>query len=447
MSGRTRQLPGGQEHLGCSVNASVPLSAPIKEGMEMNKYCRAVTKAMDWINSQMLTFDQGYYGIYERIRIDEHIRTNWCRPDCNAEYLRLLISYGKMTEDDSFVPLQEKLFSWLSHIQDSREMSVWKGSFPFYVTDGYIREPVTGESLYQNDNGKIIVSLCRIYRSTGENRYLEMAEAAARFWLKGQRPDGTFGVMDGKTREECRRGPCFVQWLVSAFFLLYQETGTKMYHAAARKGLEYLLRCIRPSGRCATSYELIGMEDWRPVSSETGILLYTLCVAYEVTENCLLLPEIERTGRWLLAHQEEQSWEGMREGAGGGIRNCDESCRTASKQDREELCDLVYTAGFSLQALVLAWRITKESKYRTGAIRLADFLTRIQCSGESPLWDGGWRGSYNMKTREWDGRCTQNNPIDEGGMYSVYTGWCCTNICIGLLELVKALEEEEVGCI
>lgn len=409
----------------------------------MNDYKEVLLKAMGWMNGSMLTFDHGFYGIYERIRIDEHIRTNWCRPDCNAEYLRVLINYREMTGDDTYVPLQENLFGWLTRIQDSRALSVWKGSFPFYMIDGHIRDHTVGESLYQNDNGKIIISLCRIYQHGMESRYLEMAEAAAEYWIKVQQPDGTFGVVDGKNMEACRKGPCFVQWLVSGMFLLYQITGKGIYQKAAEKGLRYLLGLLCPSGRCTSSYEMIQMEDWRPVSSETGIMLYTLCVAYQVTGNPELLPTIEQTGTYLLALQDDET----AFSGGGAIRNCDDSCPAASLQNDKNLCDLVYTAGFALQAFILAYQATKEPKYKTGAIQLADFLAKIQCSGESPLWDGGWRGSYNIRTGTWDGRSNQNNSIDEGGMYSVYTGWCCTNICIGLQELMIVLEEEEDRCI
>ena len=57
-----------------------------------------------------------------------------------------------------------------------------------------------------------------------------------------------------------------------------------------------------------------------------------------------------------------------------------------------------------------------------------------------------------MVTKEWDGRANQNNAIDEEGMYSVYTGWCCTNIVYGL-ELLEQysknynMRKEELACI
>jgi hypothetical protein len=88
-------------------------------------------------------------------------------------------------------------------------------------------------------------------------------------------------------------------------------------------------------------------------------------------------------------------------------------------------------------ALYEAWKATDDETYALAAEKLAGFLASIQCSGESPLWDGAWRGSYNAVTRQWDGRANQNNHIDEGGMYSVYTGWCASTIMYGMLLLLR----------
>lgn len=119
--------------------------------------------------------------------------------------------------------------------------------------------------------------------------------------------------------------------------------------------------------------------------------------------------------------------------ANGAIRNADDSCRHASLQTEPDLTDLVYTDGYALLALQEAYQATGEPRFREAADRLADFLVRVQCRGESPRWDGGWRGAYDVNTLEPRGRADQENPLDEGGMYSVYTGWCAAPITYGLL--------------
>ena len=388
----------------------------------MNSYMPAIEKAINWINTQMLTFDNGYYGIYERIRIDKHIRTNWSRPDCNAEYLRVLLTYVELSGERKYRQLEENILSWLERTQDSEERSVWKGSMPFYLIDGYIREDKADAVIYQNDNGKVMIALCQSYKITGNERMIKIAESIAEYWMKTQQPDGTYGIIDGKNTQECRKGPCFVQWLVSGLYLLYSITANKHYLQSAEKGMAYLISLIHPSGRSYTSYEVIKMEDWRPVSSETAIMLYALGVAYQVTKKPVYLQKLQLTGGYLLALQHKN----------GAIINCRDDCKDASMQNNNDLCDLVYTQGFALQAFIHSYEVTGEKKYMDAAWRLGDFLAEIQCSGESELWNGGWRGSYNVVTKQWDGRANQNNVIDEGGMYSVYTGWCCTNIVYGL---------------
>ena len=396
----------------------------------MKDYQKVIEKALNWINGQMLTFDQGYYGIYERIRIDQHIRTNWSRPDCNSEYLRVLVNQRERTGKSDGLDLEEKILRWLERTQKVDENSVWEGSFPFFVIDGYIRDEELGNTVYQNDNGKILVSMCRIYEETGEKRCLKIAEKLANFWLKRQLEDGTFGIIDGRTTMQCRKGPCFVQWLAIGYYLLYTITEKATYLQAAEKGMEYLMELILPDGRVKTSYEMIQMEDWRPVSSETAIMLYTLSIALQITKKKVYREELEKVGTYVLRLQTEN----------GAIRNCIHESEKVSLQNNTNLCDFVYTAGFALQAFLEAYKATKEQKYYTAAEKLADYLADSQCSGESPLWDGGWRGSRDIVTGKWSGRANQNNLIDEGGMYSVYTGWCCTNIILGMQELLRLKE-------
>jgi len=407
------------------------LDIPEEEEVDVESYLPVIEKAIHWINSQMLTFDHGTYGIYERIRIDKHIRTNWSRPDCNAEYLRVLYTYDQLTGTGNHSGLEQNILSFLERSQDSEPLSVWKGSLPFYIIDGYIRENKVDATLYQNDNGKVLGAMCQLYGISGDERMLAVAKGLADYWLKTQQEDGTYGIIDGKCVQECAKGPCFVQWLAAGFYRLYAITKEERYLQSAEKGMAYLLPLIQPDGRCKTTYEIIRMEDWRPVSSETAIMLYVLDIAYQTTGKPAYLEKLNRTAAYLLSLQHPN----------GAILNCKENCLEASLQNNMDLCDLVYTQGFALQALVYAFDCTREKKWLDAAFLLGDFLAGIQCSGESELWDGGWRGSYNPSTGEWDGRADQNNTIDEGGMYSVYTGWCCTNIVYGL-ELLEQRKED-----
>src|SRR5699024_7882779 len=100
------------------------------------------------------------------------IRTNWVRPDCNAEVARVLALRQQLVGDNRYQKLFDHITEWLFSVQDNDEQSVWHGSFPFYMIDGHIR---AGESIYQNDNGKILISLLQIFEMTEDERFLQSA--------------------------------------------------------------------------------------------------------------------------------------------------------------------------------------------------------------------------------------------------------------------------------
>ena len=178
-----------------------------------------------------------------------------------------------------------------------------------------------------------------------------------------------------------------------------------------------------------TSYELDKTEDWRPASSESAIALYVFSLAYRETGDTSYKEAAQKVASYVLKLQDE----------GGAIVNClpGEVGKGSDLQTTPELCDMVYTQGFALMALTEAARAFEEDRFRGAAEKLADFLVSVQCTDEEPVLDGSWRGSYNVKTKEWDGRSNQNNPIDEGGKYSAYTGWCTIPIMQGLAMLLE----------
>ena len=158
--------------------------------------------------------------------------------------------------------------------------------------------------------------------------------------------------------------------------------------------------------------------------------LKLFAIARQVLPDAGLDGPLTALGTYLLRLQDEVS---------GAIRNCDDSAAGASLQDDPTLTDLVYTDGYALIALQEAYQATGDARYLRAAARLAEFLARTQCRGESPRWDVGWRGSLDARTGEPRGRANQNNAIDEGGMYSVYAGWSAAPITYGLLRQVRLL--------
>jgi uncharacterized protein YyaL (SSP411 family) len=215
-----------------------------------------------------------------------------------------------------------------------------------------------------------------------------------------------------------------VIWPTLALLQAAEILNRDNYRRAARQGLSWLQGHILPDGRMETAYETSQIEDWRPVSSETAMALKCFACAYHLLGEESLAANVHALGGYLLKLQDAES---------GAIYNQEASTVGASLQDDLTLTDLVYTDGYALLALQEAYLATNDDRYLVGATHLADFLVRTQCRDESPRWDGGWRGSLDARSGTPRGRANQNNPIDEGGMYSVYTGWCASTITYGLV--------------
>jgi rhamnogalacturonyl hydrolase YesR len=214
-----------------------------------------------------------------------------------------------------------------------------------------------------------------------------------------------------------------VFWLAAGIAMCYGVTGEEKYLESVRRALGYVLPLQKESGRFTTSYEIIRCEDWRPASSEASIAMFCLARILKYIPDTEYRKVFDKAASYVLSIQHKS----------GGIMNSDEEGETASLQDNRFVCDLVYTEGFALMGLNEAFSLTDEEKYKVSAVKLADFLVSIQCRRENPLWVGAWRGAYNPVLKRWEGRANQHNDIDEGGMYSVYTGWCCSTIMDGLL--------------
>ena len=194
------------------------------------------------------------------------------------------------------------------------------------------------------------------------------------------------------------------------------------------KALRYICQNIE-GNRIKSSYEVAHTEDWRPISSETYIALLCLARSYKILKR----NDIKQMIVWL-----QDFAFSLIDEATGAVRNCNSSSKYASLQNDENICDLVYTQGFALNALIELDSLFRGDDYILKAKKLADWLSSVQLDEKNPLIDGGWRGSYNLKLKRYDGRC--NNVLEEGGAASVYTGWCALPILMGLLKLeIKAI--------
>lgn len=386
------------------------------------RYVEAAGNCLEWIEKQMLTFDGGAWGVYERIRISKNERVSLCRPDTASEYLLAVHLYRKATGKEVYAREFDNVLGWLEKARNGSE-SGEKGGFPFAYIGGKKQYSGSDITLYQNDNGKIISNLIEIYRDTRDERLLGLACASGEFWLSSQRDDGSF--IDGERVNGDAHSPFSVLWMMRAMYDLYDVTGDERYFAAAEKAFA-LAQTFIENGRVKTAYELERCENWRPVSSENYIALLAFCASGLVSGDERLKKAGDRVSDFCLSLIDKNT---------GGVLNCTPETRDASESNNPYILDLVYTEGFALNGLYYAYRALENKTFLIKAKNLGDFLCSIQIKNTSPLIDGAWRGMYDLKTGAYGGSIHESSSAEEGGSDSVYAGWCSLVNAAGLLRL------------
>ena len=77
----------------------------------------AVDNCLDWLELNMLSFDRGSWGIYERIRTDVNQRVALCRPDTATECMRVLHAYKTSYQTERMQDVYENLVRWGMNIR------------------------------------------------------------------------------------------------------------------------------------------------------------------------------------------------------------------------------------------------------------------------------------------------------------------------------------------
>lgn len=399
-------------------------------GISYENLVGSAGKALFWVERNMLAGDRGNLGVYERLRTDVNERVNLCRPDTAAECLLALNIFSSVTGSDRYKDVFDNITNWLLYAQNT-VLKDGNEAFPFYLTEGD-KDNTKSKLIYQNDNGKALLILCTLYERTGDPRLLYSARKCADFWLKTQERDGNFFCRALRMDKKQVYGPCFLLWLTAGLNLIGKITKEKKYYASAKKAFA-LLKTMTRGGRILTSYELAGAEAWRPVSSENYIALLCYLLSYKSSGDISYLTEAEKILPFCLS---------LIDNGSGAIKNGNGTTTQSSLNNDENLCDFVYTFGYGINALLTLYKTTGKENYLDFVEKAASFALKTQCKEGNPLTDGGWRGSYDIKTKQASGRCDQNNPLDEGGKYSLYAGWCAMPLAYGLLVLADTLRKE-----
>ncbi|MEM1944514.1 MAG: prenyltransferase/squalene oxidase repeat-containing protein [Nitrososphaerota archaeon] len=374
-----------------------------------------VQLGLGWLTSMTRQIGKDKYAIYERFMINLLQIKKLFRPDCCAEFGLLLSEINEDSQD--LATIREGIKRWLlESIHNNRYFFGFDEEKKVWVNQSWI-----------NDNSKVLIYFIN------EEEYA-VAEKIARFLLDAQDVSGGFKACLVEDREWF---PVFVtttNWATYSLLRLYSATKNNVYLEAALKGLDWLINKQKQNGRITTTYELYRgepmRENWRPPSSETAEVILPLVEASRLGFN-EYRKNLEAALSWLMTLQHES----------GGIMNCDDESINASEECNKYLADLVYTNSYALLSAIEALKVTMRKDLETFVEKLATFLMKIQVR-EDVFWKGGWRGSYDLMEKKWAGRSLLGgNFEEEGGMYSVYTGWSAAVILLGLTKLAKIIQK------
>lgn len=404
------------------TNSEIGVQVPPK-GQTRERFAQSVDANITWLRS-MMPAPNGSAGIWERLRltpdgrdVDEVVYR--VRPDCTAEVALLFLRAEEWSGNADLGRIGRRMYDYLLG------MGLEDGTFPFYrmvVPEG---RTTTDEGIwdyrYPNDHGKLLELIGFLHDRAPRPAFDGVARGILDHLLAGQSDAGwyTLGGRDGSL-------PCYQAWATIGVIRMYERTSDEALRRSAARAVDYLRSLQGEDGRITTSYEINRKEAWRPASSETAETLRCFSLAHRILG--LDLAEDIAAATSFLDRVTTPD---------GAIRNCDAACRDAALQNDPSLTDLVYTDGYALHAWLDAADATNDTSYLERAERLAGFLARIQCAGEDPRWDGAWRGSYDVDNLRWRGRSNQDNPIDEGGELSIYTGWTGATISAGILRLLE----------
>ncbi len=392
--------------------------------LSKTKIEETITDGLAYLSSMEYSDENGT-GLCEKWITNLGKKSPIIRPDCTAEYLSLLLRL----KTKNILPCRSsdekctQLARWCAR-------SVTQKGAPF----GYNTEKHEWESdFWVNDNAKVVIALISFMESLGKkNVTLEVKKAIqtiAEFLSLAQEKNGGFRACFTQKGEWFPPFVTTTTWGVLANVHLYRYSKEIQFSRNLEKGCDWLFKRILKNGRLNTTYELYRgepfRENWRPPSSESAEFLILVSELYRNFKNDNTLKYMERVFSWVSSLQV----------ANGAIINCDITSKEASEQNNPELADLVYTNGYALIGGTSAHEATSLPVYRSFSKKLAEFLCSIQIR-KNVQWMGGWRGSYDVVRNRWAGRALYGGNVEEeGGMYSVYTGWTTAPILYGLTGL------------
>jgi hypothetical protein len=393
-------------------------------------YLRALESSINWfLKSGIMPSQMGEKGVYEKYyllkenplknsvryapladqQMGDGVFSTFVRSDCCLETAYAFRLYYEVTGQPRFKQIAENLVTFtLTRLQemDGRRRDFGAFAFGIGTDDKYI-----------DDNGWILSILSKLYVLDGDRSVLAAAERLADWFCRNLQTDHWLHVYQRASSSwfDFPSISCNFKALygMSDFYLL---TGEERAIRTARKVTEWLLGKQLPNGRFITGYEVSQGRyfDNEPVSAPTINGACALANLYYATGEERYLKGAEGSLAWLMALQDES----------GAVPQADSKSRDASGKNSAQVADLVYGINWYPMACHIFGKTTGDEKVLDSGRKALDFLTRIQIKSSDAALDGVWRGSFDFRRNEWAGQnWTESNKQDEGGCFSVYSGW------------------------
>ncbi|MBC7329907.1 discoidin domain-containing protein [bacterium] len=364
------------------------------------KYLEVLDRNINWfLRSGVMPKGDGSEGVYNQRCIAwfdggplESLPSPY-RVDCNAKSALAFYLYGKLTKNEKFKMIAEKIIDFMLPHQISDPN---RHSFGGWT---WLYEKIN-TIWFWDDNTRTALCLLYLYKNTGKEKFLIPALRTLELCRRVAHPDGLI-TRTAVEPEELDKLGCsayrrFQQGIASDFDLLrwfsaYAITGDEEYKRLA----ETCLRC------------------WKHISTVRG-----LPVAYFYTMDEETKKIIINYWQSYLENPDVKRWGVPRVDAPDYLWAFEGDCSITTAVD-DPLSDQLYQTSFLLLHSWWSYKATGESVCLSAFHKIGDFLARIQMESEDKRIDGAWVRGWDLENWECFGA-----PYDPNyGPYSAYTGW------------------------
>jgi uncharacterized protein YyaL (SSP411 family) len=222
--------------------------------------------------------------------------TGWLPPypETTGYIIPTFLDYAKLTGSNDFAARAKRMADWEIEVQ------LPSGAVQAGIYTSSKREPAVFNT------GQVILGWCRIYRDTGDARYLNAASRAAEWLLQVQSSDGSWNLKGPMTETEVHAYDVRVAW---SLLELHQETGDRRLQDAAKQNIEWTLSQQRENGWFESNAFFRSADKWNlPLTHTVAYVMEGLLESWRLLGDDRYLRAVLRTADPLLQVFESRSF-------------------------------------------------------------------------------------------------------------------------------------------